>query len=76
MEGRIKTFTVIRTAPEGFEDQVPYCVALIETATGTECVRLEGYNDDVEICVGMLVEGTGKNRHFRIASHSTQEKDG
>lgn len=76
MEGRIKTFTVIRTAPEGFEDRVPYCVALVETSTGTECVHLEGYNDDVEIYVGMPVEGNGKNGHFRIASRSNQEKDG
>lgn len=76
MEGRIKTFTIIRTAPEGFEDRAPYCVVLLETATGTECVRLEGYNDDVEINVGMPVEDGGKNGHFRIASRNNQEKGG
>ena len=73
MEGTIKTFTVIRIAPEGFEEQVPYCVALVETAVGTECVRVDGYSDGTEIYVGMPVEGNGQDGHFSIAKRSDKE---
>ena len=34
-KGKIVSWTVIRAPPEGFEQQVPYAVAIIELAEGT-----------------------------------------
>ncbi len=33
-EGKILTYTVIRTAPEGFEEYAPYAIAIIELEGG------------------------------------------
>ena len=33
-EGKVVSWTVIRAAPEGFEDQVPYAVAMIQLDDG------------------------------------------
>lgn len=33
-KGTIETFTIIRVAPEGFEEHAPYAVAIIKTAEG------------------------------------------
>jgi len=34
-EGKVVTFTVIRTAPTGFGDLAPYCNAVVELTDGT-----------------------------------------
>ena len=48
-EGEIKTFTVVRVSPEGFE--TPYTVVLVELDEGPWVIgRLEGINlDDVDM---------------------------
>jgi uncharacterized OB-fold protein len=55
--GEIETYTVIHSAPEGFEEQTPYVMALVKLKEGptltTEIVDCE--HDEVEI--GMPVEG-------------------
>lgn len=33
-EGKLRTFTVIRVAPTGFEDEVPYAVGIVELKDG------------------------------------------
>jgi uncharacterized OB-fold protein len=33
-KGKLVTFTIIRVAPEGFGDQVPYAVGIVELAEG------------------------------------------
>jgi hypothetical protein len=35
--GRIYSFTEIHAAPEGFEDKVPYLMAIVELAEGAHC---------------------------------------
>lgn len=51
----IHTFTIIRTAPTGFEDLVPYCVAVVDTGTEKVCSRIAGYTADVNVTVGQQV---------------------
>lgn len=34
LEGQVETFTIIRVAPSGFADQVPYAVGIIKLADG------------------------------------------
>lgn len=55
--GEIVTFTVIRSAPEGFEYQIPYVMAIVKLKEGpmitTQVMDIEP--DEVEI--GMPLEG-------------------
>jgi len=53
--GKVVTYTVIRTAPPGFANQVPYVVAVLEMDDGT---RLMAQVADVapnEVRIGMKV---------------------
>ncbi|RMF90957.1 MAG: Zn-ribbon domain-containing OB-fold protein [Methanobacteriota archaeon] len=56
-KGEVLTYTVIRSAPEGFERQTPYIMAIVKLDEGpmvtTQIVDCEP--DEVEI--GMAVEG-------------------
>ncbi|MBI4645811.1 MAG: Zn-ribbon domain-containing OB-fold protein [Bacteroidia bacterium] len=42
-KGKIETFTIIRTAPSGFEDQAPYAIGLIAMDEG---IRVMGQITD------------------------------
>jgi len=59
-EGRVLTYTVIRTAPPGFANEVPYAVAVIEMDDGT---RLMAQVSD--IAVGDLKTGLRVRLEFR-----------
>jgi uncharacterized OB-fold protein len=49
-KGKIVSWTVIRVAPGGFEDQVPYAVAMIELDEGTMIAgQIVGNPDGMEI---------------------------
>lgn len=43
--GKLSTFTIIRVAPEGFEDQTPYAVGIVELEEG---IRVMGQITDCE----------------------------
>jgi uncharacterized OB-fold protein len=48
--GEIESFTIIRTAPEGFETQTPYAVGLIKLDEGTSISgQIVGDIDNIEI---------------------------
>lgn len=44
-KGKLETYTIIRVAPEGFGDQVPYAIGMIELEEG---VRLMGQITDCD----------------------------
>ncbi|HDP99808.1 MAG TPA: Zn-ribbon domain-containing OB-fold protein [bacterium] len=44
-KGKLLTFTITRVAPEGFDDQVPYAVGIVEMEEG---VRLMGQVTDCD----------------------------
>ncbi|RLJ07789.1 MAG: transcriptional regulator [Candidatus Aenigmatarchaeota archaeon] len=49
-KGKIVSWTIIRAAPEGFEDQAPYAVAIIELEEGVKVPgQLVGRPDGIEI---------------------------
>ena len=54
--GKVLTFSLIHSAPEGFETSVPYPVALIELDDGTKITSQLTDCEGSEISVGMPVE--------------------
>lgn len=49
-KGKVVSWTVIRVAPGGFEDQVPYAVAMIELDEGTKIAgQVVGTTDGIDI---------------------------
>lgn len=53
--GTVKTFTVIRVAPTGFEDLAPYAVGIVELADGVSTMMQIADCDPEELSVGMPV---------------------
>ncbi len=54
--GKIETYTVIHVAPEGFEEQVPYVVAIVRLEEGP-CLTTQIVDCEPEdIYIGMPVE--------------------
>lgn len=49
--GKVYSFTEISAAPEGFEDQVPYILAIIELDEGVKLTAqiVDAHKDDVKI---------------------------
>jgi hypothetical protein len=56
MLGKVLTYSLIHSAPEGFESNVPYPVALIELEDGTKLTTQLTDCDSSEITIGMPVE--------------------
>ncbi|MDP3765857.1 MAG: OB-fold domain-containing protein [Nanoarchaeota archaeon] len=54
VNGTIESFTVVYNAPDGFEDKVPYVLALIKLENGEKIVSQIIDSDKIEI--GMKVE--------------------
>jgi uncharacterized OB-fold protein len=54
--GKIVTYSLIHSAPDGFETNVPYPVALIELDDGTKITSQLTDCDGSQITVGMPVE--------------------
>lgn len=50
-DGKIVTYTVIRVAPEGFEKEVPYIMAIIEMKGGSRLTAqiVDAKPEDIEI---------------------------
>ena len=53
--GIVKTFSVIRVAPTGFEDEVPYAVAIVEL-NGVRTMMQITDCEPLEIRIGMPVQ--------------------
>jgi uncharacterized OB-fold protein len=54
--GKVLTYSLIHSAPEGFESSVPYPVALIELEDGTKLMTQLTDCDGSDITIGMPVE--------------------
>nr|MDO8098312.1 Zn-ribbon domain-containing OB-fold protein [Candidatus Njordarchaeota archaeon] len=54
--GKVLTYSLIHSVPEGFEFNVPYPVALIELEDGTKITAQLTDCDSSEITIGMPVE--------------------
>ena len=52
-EGVLKTYTVIRIAPSGFEDQVPYAVGIVELTDGISTMMQITDCEPDELTIGM-----------------------
>ncbi len=57
--GKIVTFTVIRYPPEGFENEAPYIVALIDLEEGTRVIGRVTANPE-ELEIAQVVRYAGK----------------
>lgn len=66
--GKVLTYTVIRSAPEGYEKMIPYAVGLIELEDGIRILSQVVDCDPQEITIGMPVELT-----FRKVKEGGQE---
>jgi len=67
-EGEIVTFSIVRVAPEGFEAQAPYAVAIIRLKDGINVTAQIVDCDLDEIEIGKKVEGV-----FRKVFEAGQE---
>lgn len=54
-DGSVYAFTVVRRAPRGFQDRVPYCVALIDVKEGFRMMSNVVGCEPQDIQVGMPV---------------------
>ena len=55
-EGKVMTFTVIRVAPSGFGDDVPYAVAIVELTDGVRITCQVVDCDPEELEIGSKVK--------------------
>lgn len=53
--GTVYSYTVVRSAPPGFEDQAPYVVASIDLAEGTRMMANVLTDDPDSVSIGMPV---------------------
>lgn len=54
--GKVETFTVIRVAPSGFTDQVPYAVAIVNLGEGVRILCQVADCEPEELKIGMPVK--------------------
>ena len=69
--GRVWTFTVIRYPPEGFENEAPYVVAIVEIENGPRVIGRVMSSSPEEVKIGSEVELTGNRKdvlEFRVVS--------
>jgi uncharacterized OB-fold protein len=66
--GKVLTYSLIHSVPEGFESNVPYPVALIELEDGTKLTAQLTDCDSSDITIGMPVEMS--TRKIREDGHS------
>jgi uncharacterized OB-fold protein len=55
-EGTVKTYTVIRVAPSGFEDQSPFAVGIVELKDGVSTMMQIADCEPEELKIGMPVK--------------------
>jgi uncharacterized protein len=67
-KGKVFSFTEVTSPPEGFEDQVPYMLAIIELDEGAKLTAqiVDAHRDDVKI-------GSRVERVFRIIQRDDPE---
>jgi len=53
--GKIETFTIIRVAPSGFGDQVPYAIAIIDLGEGVRILAQVADCEPEELKIGLPV---------------------
>jgi hypothetical protein len=64
-KGTIRTYTVIRIPPLGFEDEVPYSLAVVELEEGVNVTaRIVENNRDLKIGATVTYEGEKKGGHY------------
>jgi uncharacterized OB-fold protein len=61
--GKLITYTVIRVAPEGFEDQTPYAVGIAELDDGAHLTAQVVDCDFAQLKVGMRVKIEFRKMH-------------
>jgi len=55
-EGTLASYTIVYQAPEGFEEQVPYAVGLVDLVEGPRLTAMLSDVDLEELRIGMPVE--------------------
>lgn len=67
-KGKVYSFTEVSSPPEGFEDQVPYILAVIELEEGAKLTGqiVDAHKEDVEI-------GSPVERVFRVIQRDDPE---
>ena len=67
-KGKVYSFTEISAPPEGFEDQIPYILAIIELEEGAKLTAqiVDAHNDDVKI-------GSKVEQVFRVIQRDDPE---
>lgn len=67
-KGKVYSFTEVSSPPEGFEDQVPYILAVIELEEGARLTGqiVDAHKEDVEI-------GSPVERVFRVIQRDDPE---
>ena len=54
--GTIFTYSVIRSGAVGFQEQVPYLLALVEEDRQIRMAQVQGYKDGTPVLIGQEVE--------------------
>ena len=54
--GTIFTYSVIRSGAAGFQERIPYLLALVEENRQVRMTQVEGYRDGSEVRIGEEVE--------------------
>ncbi len=67
-KGKIHTYTTIYSAPTGFEDQVPYVIALVELEEGVKILGQVVDCDPSDVKIGARVE-----KVFRVIQRDDPE---
>jgi scaffold protein (connect acetoacetyl-CoA thiolase and HMG-CoA synthase) len=57
-EGEVVTFTIVHEAAEGFEMQVPYCLAIVRTKEGPQLTAAVVDIEPSEVRIGLKVRAT------------------
>ena len=59
---KIYTYTIIRSAAQGFEDKTPYLIAILEDERGDRTTKMiSGWTNDIKVAIGMDVEEQGSD---------------
>jgi len=55
-EGKLTTYTVIHTAPSGFEDEAPYAIGIVELSDGVKTMMQIADCEAAELKIGMPIK--------------------
>ena len=54
--GTILTYSVIRSGAVGFQDRIPYLLALVEEDRQIRMAQVEGFTEGTKVSIGQEVE--------------------